>query len=176
MREPFAENRFTLTKELFSEGMRRTSQEYYRKTLKRALLGLALLWLVLSAYTLWRSGSLSYMLMELGVLAAVFLWLAVLLPRSKTRRAYKAMENAGVADAERCTRFYEEHLEVEVGGKLRSFPYREIGDCLQTERLLLLIMKDKTGVLLRRDAFTKGTEEAVLHRIEQAQEEEEVHD
>ena len=100
----------------------------------------------------------------------------MLLPRSKTRRAYKAMENAGVADAERCTRFYEEQLEVEVGGKLRSFPYREIGDCLQTERLLLLIMKDKTGVLLRRDAFTKGTEEAVLHRIEQAQEEEEVHD
>ena len=176
MRESIAENRFTLSKELFYEGMRRVSREYYRKSLKTALLLLALLWLALSAWTLWQSGSLSYMLLEFAVLAAVSLWLAVLLPRSKTRRAYKAMENAGVAQAERLTRFLDDELEVEVEGRLRRFPYEQIADCLRTEHLLLLITKDKTGVMLPHDAFTKGTEEAVLRLIEQGQKEDASHD
>lgn len=168
MKEKLAENRFILTKELFFEGMRRVSRAYYGKTVKKLLIAIALLWLVLSAFTIWRSGSISYALAELALLAAVSLYLAVLLPRGRARRAYKAMEDAGTAEAERTTTFFEDHLEVEAGGRTTSLPYEEIADCLETDRLLLLISEGKTGILLKKDAFTVGTEETVQHLIEEA--------
>ena len=89
MKTILAENRFILTKTLFYEGMRRVSAASYGKTVKKLLIGVALLWLALSVWTVRRSGSVSYALMELAVLAAVSLWLAVLLPRGRARRAWK---------------------------------------------------------------------------------------
>ena len=176
MKTVLAENRFILTKTLFYEGMRRVSAASYGKTVKKLLIGVALLWLALSVWTVRRSGSVSYALMELAVLAAVSLWLAVLLPRGRARRAWKTMEDNGSAEAERITEFFDGHLEVNTGLRTVSLAYGEIAEILHTDSLLLLISREKTGIMLKKDAFTRGTEETVLQLIEEAQKEDATHD
>ena len=63
--ELLAENRFTITKSLFYEGMLRVFQERFGPFTKKVLTVLAVLWAIMAAVTLFFSGSLSYALFEL---------------------------------------------------------------------------------------------------------------
>lgn len=173
MNEILAENRFVLSWELFLEGMRSVTADSYGSSVKKLLIGLTLLWLALSAWTLYRSASFSYALAELAVLAALALWLLVLLPRRRARRAWHKLEEQGRADAERTTYFYADHLEVKAAEAARSLDYAEVRSTLRSRNLLILVAEDRTGILIKRDAFTRGAEDLVLRLIEEAQKEEE---
>ena len=162
MRETLAENRFQMTRELFFEGMARVWAAGARKSIGRWLLLLGGLWLAFTVYTLLQGGSLLFPLMELGVLGAVILWCLVFLPRGRARRAWNALEAQGRANTQRCTRFYEDRLEAESGGQTTEVSYAEINRILRSEHLLLLITENKTGILLKHDGYTRGTEETVL--------------
>ena len=165
--EPLAENRFTITKELFYEGMLRVIKESYGPFTKKILLVLAVAWAALAAVTLYMRGSLFYAVVEFVVVVFIGIWLIVFVPRNKARRAWAAMENRSGADLERVTRFYPSYLEADNGIEEITVFYEDIRQVLQTERLLVLLSTEKVGVLVARDGFVSGDTAAVQALIEQ---------
>lgn len=165
-----AENRFTITKSLFFEGMLRVSREDYGKFAKKADAFLGLLWLLLAALALWQHQGLAFVGVELVVVCFAGLWITVLLPRNKAKRAFDALQTRSDG-LERIIRFYPERLEVDAPGTQTVVTYSEIQRVLRTKRLLILITTDKTGILVKRGGFLSGSEEIVQERIQQAKEE-----
>ena len=164
--EPLAENRFTITKELFYEGMLRVVRESYGPFIKKIMLVLAAAWAVLAAVTLRGSGSLSYAVVELVVVVLIGVWLSVFVPRSKARRAWAALENRG-GDLERITRFHPGYLEADNGSEEITVFYEDIRQILQSEHLLVLLSVEKVGVLVARDGFVSGDTAVVQALIEE---------
>lgn len=164
-----AENRFTMTKSLFYEGMLRVSREGYAKSVKKAVIFLGALWLVLAALTLLQQQNMIYVAVEFIVLGIAALWLYAGVPRYHTGKAFKAFENKYGDDMERVVRFYEDRLEVEAAGYQMTVLYSEVRQVLRSEHLLLLIAGDKTGILVKHDGFTRGGEAVVREAIENAQ-------
>lgn len=166
MMEPtIAENRYTLTKSLFYEGMGRVMRQSYGKTSNRAVLGLLAAWIVLAAATIIMKQSPVYIAVEAVVLSLAALWIKAYMPWHKARSAWKKLEAAYGTDMERTTRFYEDRLTVHAAGREVTVAYEEIVRKLRSEHLLILVSADKTGILVKRDAFTKGSEEEVLPQI-----------
>ncbi len=162
-----AENRFTVTKSLFMEGMLRVSRESYGKFAGKAVAFLWLLWLLLAALALWQRQSPAFVGVELVVVCFASLWIGVFLPRNKAKRAFTALENRG-GGLERITRFYSDRLEVDASGTQKAILYSEIRQILTAKRLLILVTDDKTGIMLKRDGFLLGDEEDVHRLIRQA--------
>ena len=172
--EPLAENRFVLTEDLFLEGMRAVQAVGYMKRIKKLLLPLGALWLLLAGFTLYRGESVLLLLLELVALVLLILWAAVLLPRRQARRAFETLSARTGAAAERVIRFYPDHLEATVSGQTTSIDYLDVEQMLRSPRLIVLVSRGKTGVLLRADAFTLGDENTIEQQIKaakQAQEE-----
>ena len=170
-----AENRFVLTEDLFRESFG-AIQGDYRRFCRRLIAVLALLWLALTAFILYSGKSILIALAELGVLGLVGVYASVYLPRRKAKAAYEAILRRTGPDAERITRFFEDRLEVEIGGQIVTLPYEQIQQRQQTSRLLILLGKDKRGYMIRKDSFTKGSLQAALSAIEKATREETDHD
>lgn len=166
--EILAENRFTITKSLFYEGMLRVSTDSYGKLAKKAVIFLGIAWLVLTAVTLWKDQNLGYVIIELIVLCLVALWIYIFLPRSKAAGAFKKMEAKCGGDLERVIRFYGDRLEVEISGCQTVVFYSEISQILCSKRLLVLVTEGKTGILLKLDCFTHGSEAIVRELIKNA--------
>ena len=164
--EPLAENRFTITKELFYEGMLRVVRESFDPFIKKVMLVLAVAWAVLAAITLMGSGSLSYAVVELVVIVLIGVWLSVLVPRNKARRAWAALEARSGADLERITRFYPSYLEADNGMEEITVLYEDIRQILHSKRLLVLLSVEKVGVLVALDGFVSGNAAAVQELIE----------
>ena len=164
--ELLAENRFTITKELFYEGMLRVVKESYGPFIKKIMLVLAAAWAVLAVFTLMGSGSLSYAVVELVVIVLIGVWLSVFVPRNKARRAWAALENRCGADLDRVTRFYPSYLEADNGIEEITVFYEDIRQILQSEHLLVLLSAEKKGILVLRDGFVSGDTAAVQELIE----------
>lgn len=164
--EPLAENRFTITKELFYEGMLRVNRESYGPFVKKVLLVLAAAWAILAAVTLMGSKSLSYAVVELVVVVFIGIWLSVFVPRNKARRAWAAMEARSGAGLERITRFYPGYLEADNGMEEITVFYEDIREILHSEHLLVLLSVEKVGVLVARDGFVAGDAVTVQALIE----------
>lgn len=161
--EVLAENRFTITKSLFFEGMLRVSAENYGKFAKKAVAFLGLAWVILAAGTLWQRQSLVFVGAELVVSILAGLWIAVLVPRSKAKRAFQSLQSL-----DRVTRFYSDRLEVEAADVQTVVPYSEITQVLRTKELLILLTAGNTGVLVKLDGFLRGSEAIVQERIDRA--------
>ena len=164
--ELLAENRFTITKKLFYEGMLRVIKESYDPFKKKILLVLAAAWAILAAVTLMGSGSLSYAVMEFVVVVFIGVWLSVFVPRNKARRAWTAMENRG-GDLERTTRFYPGYLEADNGMEEITVFYEDIRQILHSKHLLVLLSVEKVGVLVARDGFVSGDAATVQTLVEE---------
>lgn len=164
--EPLAENRFTITKSLFYEGMLRVSRENFGPFAKKVLLVLAILWAMMAAVTLLRSASPIYALVELVVVVLIGVWLCVFVPRNRARRAWTALENRCGADLERITRFYPGYLEIDSGGEETTVLYEDVRQVLLSKHLLVLTCADRVGVLIARDGFTTGDTAAAQALIE----------
>ena len=165
--EPLAENRFTITKPLFYEGMLRVSKESLGPFAKKILLVLAILWVILAAVTLFFSGSPIYALVELVVIVLIGVWLCVYAPRNRARRAWAALESRCGADLERVTRFYPTYLEIDSGGEETTVFYKDVRQVLLSKHLLVLTCADRVGVLIARDGFITGDMAAAQALIEQ---------
>lgn len=165
MEPTIAENRYVLTKSLFYEGMGRVMQQTYGKTANRAVLGLLAAWAVLAAATLILKQSPVYLAVEAVVLSLAALWIKAYLPRYKARSAWKKLEAAYGADMERTTCFYTDRLTVHAADREVTVAYEEIAQKLSSEHLLILVSTDKTGILVKRDSFTKGSEAEIMARI-----------
>lgn len=176
MNEKLAESRFTLTKELFDEGMRQVIRAGSGRSRTLLVIGLAMVWLVLLICSLALGQGLAIAGMELLVVVLAAVWALVWVPSRKARRAWQALEAKGATETERITRFFEEGFEVEVSGQLTRISYDDLKNILTTKNLLIFLTKDGTGVMVKRDSFLTGSESAVLRQIDDRGTEAEEHD
>lgn len=162
---PIAVNSFMLTKELFYEGSKRTSKENYSGFARRMVLIMIGAWLVVSAITLLTHSSPVFIAAEALVLILAALWVAVYTPWNKRRKAYNAFLMQYGENPERTTVFYEDSLTVDPDGRGISIAYCSIAKTLTTGNLLIFITSENKGVLVKRGAFTKGSESELLELI-----------
>lgn len=170
--EILAENRFTLSKELFYESMLRVLAESYGKFAKKAVAFLAAAWLLLVAFTLWQGNGFGHCVPEFFVLGLVSLYITVYVPRNKAKRAFKALETRDGEDMERRTLFYPDKLTAESAGREKTLAYGEIKQVLHSKSLLILLAEDGTGIMLKNDSYVQGTKDTVLNQIKAAKAEE----
>lgn len=163
--EILAENRFVLTKSLFTEGKLGMSKESYGKAARKIGIALAVLLLVLILGSLLLRMSIATVGMELAFLALMGFWLFYWFPRSNAKQAYKKLTKQWGDDPERVTRFFDGQLEIEGPGVHAFIPYDQIVQIRRTKRLLILITEEKGGVLLKLDSFTVGSEDSVRSLI-----------
>jgi len=163
-----AENRVTLTKELFYEGMLRMSRDSYLRFAGKCVLLFAAVWAVLVYLTLKNGGSLISIFTCLMVVVLLSFWICVRIPRSHAKKAWKAQQRLYGDSMERITRFYDTHLEISGDCAQRTVAYRDIREVRESRNLILLICFDKMGILLSREGFTKGSYEAVVELIRNA--------
>ena len=151
---PLAENRTVITRRLFRQGMLRLSRDNYGKAAAKAMLLFAGLWLGLLVYTLAFGGSLGQTLSYLILLGLIGLFLCVYLPRNNVQRRWKA-HAAKYGDAsERQTLFFPDRLTVTGEGIEKQIPYSEIAEIKESGRLLILICRDHSAVLLEKQGFS----------------------
>ena len=164
-----AENKFTITKSLFMEGMLRISRDSYGKAAAKAMLLVLGLWGAFFLYTLAAGGDVAHALLFLVIIGMAGLWLCVGIPRSNANRAWKALEGKYGSNLHRTTSFYPDHLEIQGEGLEKHIPYDQIKQLLCSRKLLILVCEDKTGVLLKLDGFTEGTVSDVIALLRSAQ-------
>lgn len=151
-----AENRFTVTKELFYEGMLRISRDSYGKFAAKAMLVFSGIWLALLAFTLISSGSMTNVFFCLFVIVLIGIWLCLWTPRNNAKKAWKNLQSSYGSSVKRITRFYEEHLEISGDCPEKTVAYSDIREIKQSKNLLILICADKVGIMLALDGFTTG--------------------
>ena len=149
-----ADNKFTITKKLFYEGSVLVSRDSYGKFAKKVTLVLLGIWLVLFAITLIAKANPIFALGELVLVAFLCVWINVLLPRSRAKSNFKALQQQG--DLTRIIRFYANHLEAESDNRHEKITYDQVKDILQSRNLLILICNDGVGVMLALGGFTVG--------------------
>lgn len=159
-----AESEYTLTEKLFREGMGRVNRDTYGRTVKKALIALAVLWTALAAVTIYISRSLFFALVEFLVVGAAAWTIAVSIPRSRVKRSWTAMRERSGGEMGRRVRFYQDRLEVAPGGTVVL--YGDVEEVLDTRRLLILITDKKAGVLVAKEGFTAGGPETVRELLE----------
>lgn len=167
--EILIENRFSVTKSLFFEGLGCLSRDSYGKTAKKITLLLLVMWAVLSVVLMLIGGTWMQALAYLAAILFFILWLNVLAPRKHAKKSWEALVNRSVEEPERITRFYEDHLEIDIGGSLKDIPYGDIVQIKQTKLLYVLVCADKMGVMLTKDGFVKGSAEEMEALIAAAQ-------
>lgn len=155
--EKIAENRFSISKSLYMEGMLRLSRDSYVKSAAKAILVVLGLWCMFFLYAVVAKADLTQPLGILFFICLAGLWICFGIPRSNARRSWRALEGKYGSDLHRTTSFYPDHLEILGEGLEKHIPYEDIIQIKRSRRVLVLVCKDKTGVLLALDGFTLGT-------------------
>ena len=162
-----AENTFTVTKELYMEGVARLNNEDFMPLVKKLIFFLGLLWVGLAVYTIWKGSGIIALLFELLAVVVLALWMLVFSPRSRAKKGWQAMESKFGGQMERHTRFYEDRLEVDAGGRTLIVNYEDIIRTYDTPHMLVLMSKDKQGIMVYLDGFTLGDRDSVLKLIDE---------
>lgn len=160
--ETIAENKTAITKKLFFEAM--AAADSYRGS---ALKGMSVLlggWMILLLFTLLQGFPVQMALMELFVIAAVGVWLLVVMPRGKYKRAFQKLQERS-EDMTRTVLFFEDFCVVDPEGSNVSFRYQEIVRLRRTRHLMVFTVADKTGTFVDMDSFTKGSADALERLI-----------
>jgi hypothetical protein len=163
-----AENRFSITKELFFEGMLRVSRNSYGKYSLKAAGLFFCIWLVLLIITLLTGGSMGTVIFSLGVVLLVSFWICIWTPRSYAKKAWKKQQNTYGEAMKRITRFYDDHLEIRGDCPEKTVTYDNIKEIKESKNLILLVCYDKMGILLSQTGFTQGNVDIVRELIEKA--------
>ena len=156
MNESIAENRYTLTKALFDEGMKRVSKENYAGFAKKVTWIVLAAWLIMAVLTVVLGQGYSLLLIESVVTAAVLLWINLYLPWDKRRRAWKTLSEQVGETSERTIRFTESGFTIETESRELSADYAEVQSVLETDRLYILLLENGTGILVDKQGFTVG--------------------
>lgn len=164
--DPIAQNRITIDKKRFCEGMLRISRDSYGRSAGKAMLIFVGLWLVLLAYTLISGGSLGQAMSYLILIGLIGLFLCVYMPRYTAGRAWKAQTAKYGEPMERVTFFYPEHLVITGEALEKQVSYAEITQIKGSRNLLILICQDKTAVLLAKDGFSGRNEAEIMALIQ----------
>lgn len=168
--KPIAENRYTLTRPLFYEGMGYVVRLSYGKTANRGLMALLIALAALAVATLLLKLSPGLIFIEAFFAFAVAVWIKVYFPRSKARSAWKQLTKKYGDQMERTVSFYFDRLTVLTAGQETRVRYSDIDQILTTKNLLILVAADHTGIMVKHDAFITGDEEDALNAISRVRE------
>ena len=163
-----AENRFTLTKGLFLEGMLRISRDGYGKAARKYSLVFLALWAAMAAFICLTGGTFSQTLIYLAIVGVILLWLNVLSPRSHAKKSWEALVKRHGEHMERRVRFFRDHLEVDGDCTEKYVDYPEILEIKESRHLYILICADKAGILIAKEGFTRGDAANILALIQGA--------
>ena len=166
--EILAENRTTINKKLFTEGMLCISRDGYGKSARKAVLIFLGMWLLFFIWTLASGGSYLQTLGSLCLVALLGLWVCVYLPRDNAGRYWKAQEAKYGAVMDRTTAFYPEELTITGECVEQTIPYTQITEIKFSRNLMVLICENKTGILLSRRGFYGRNEEEIKALIQGA--------
>ena len=165
---PIAENRFSITKELFYEGMLSISKDSYGKTARKYSLVFLAIWAAMSMFLLYTGGTLGQVGIYLFMLCVILVWLNILAPRNHAKKAWEALERRYGSARSRRVRFYKDHLEVDGDCAEKSLTYQEILEIKESKHLYVLISVDKVGVMVAKEGFTSGDCDEILALIREA--------
>ncbi len=166
----FAENRITINKAVFMEGMLRISRDSYQKITKLAVPVLLIAWLVMLVFTFVTQASIFQFLILLLMGLVLGLWLCVWMPRSNARRAWKVYEAKYGSTMERVAYFYEDHLLIQGEGVEKTVEYTDIHEIQRSKHLMILIGQDRVGVMLSLEGFVEGSADKAEALIKSARE------
>ena len=160
-----AENRVTVTKDLFREGMLRISRDIYGKLAAKSMLVFGGIWLALTVFLLLSGGRKGTIFFSLGIVVLIGIWLCWWTPRSNAKRAWEAQQRRYGDTIQRITRFYEDHLEITGDCADRTVSYADIKEIKHSQNLIILVGFDKVGILLAKNGFTTGDENTIVGLI-----------
>lgn len=167
MTEPIAKCTFVLTKQLFLEGMGCFQRNSLKKILKWAFPLLAVCWLILSFVTVSASGNFAFALLELAVIAAVYGYAALWVPRTWAKRAWSGMEAKGQADSERTVLFFADHLRVDLPDRQMDMDYGDIAQTMESKNLLILVSRDRTAIMIKKEELVGCGCDGLLRTIKE---------
>ncbi len=147
-----AENDFTVTEELFREGMGQLQKDEYYPAMRKMLIAMAVILVVLAAVTVRFGGRLFAIGIEALVVSLVCVWMAFISPKRRMNAAWEAF--CKQADLSRNTRFYEDRLEVTQGSLIVN--YENVLRVSETENMILLISDEGAAVMVAKNGFTVG--------------------
>ena len=154
-----AENEYTVTEELYREGLGQIMKDEYMPSARKLLIVLAVIWGVLAYFTYFRWGrGLILVLTELAVAVFVGVWMMTVTPKKRVTQAWEAVKRSPEG-LERHAMFYEDRMEVDPGGLIVN--YEDVQKTLETERMLVVISNEGVGVMLLKDAYKKGDQSTV---------------
>ncbi len=148
-----AENRISINKSLFMEGLLRISRDSYGKSARKAALVLLALWVALLIFTVAVKGSLQQTAGVLIPVAFVCLWILVVMPRSNAKKAWKAQAAKFGNPMERRACFYGEYMTVQGDCVDTTIAYSDICQIKRSRRLMILVTRDNVGVMLALNGF-----------------------
>ena len=166
--EPIAENRFSITRALYSEGMLRISRDSYGKAARKYSLVFLAIWVVMSAFLLCTGGTPGQVAVYLLMLCLILIWLNILAPRNHVKKAWNSLFQRYGSAMSRRVRFYQDHLEVDGDCTKKSIPYQDILEIQESKNLYLLISAGKVAVMVAKEGFTHGNCDEVLALIQRA--------
>lgn len=153
-----AENEYTVTEELYREGLGRIMQDEYMPSARKMLIVLAVLWAVLAYFTYRWGGGLILILAELAAAVFAGFWMMTVTPKKRVARAWEATKRSPDG-LERHAMFYEDRMEVDPGRLIVN--YEDVQKALETEHMLVVISNEGVGVMLLKDAYKVGDQSTV---------------
>lgn len=166
--KPIAENRFSITKQLFYEGMLSISKDSYGKAAIKYSFVFVAIWVAMAAFLLFTGGTIGQALVYLLLVGVIILWLNVFAPRSHAKKGWNALVNRYGSAMERRTRFYRDHLEIDGDCAAKTVTYQEILEIKESKHLYVLICVDKVGVMVAKDGFAYGDFDEIKSLIREA--------
>lgn len=162
-----AENHITVTRPIFDEGMQAIENPAYKKTIFRTVAAVAAFALIIGIHLVYTGSSPFLFLGECVFIAAVMLWLFVLLPKRKRNNKYKAMGQGSNELPSRITRFYPSRFcAITNTGKEVTVPYTDVLSWQETEHLWILNCANNLGLLLDKKGFVTGNFEVIRPILE----------
>ncbi len=156
------ETQTSITRPIFLEWRKSNISAAYKKSLLKFTIFMVLLFAGILAWLLSQGIPPVMMAGELLFMLAIFLWVTLVLPRSKSKRQYKALCKAANGVPKRTVRFYPNHLDVITEtGKTREFSYDKIHTLRETEHLYILVNESNLDIVIDKNGFVKGTIEQI---------------
>ena len=157
-----AENHTRISRRLFNEGMRAVENKSYKKEIKKLVLIFAALFLILAIWLVYTGTPLVFLLGEALFLAMILIWISVMLPDTKRRSKYKALQHNSGSTPERTILFYPDRLSVTANsGEVTLIPYTEITELQETRNLYIFHCSQNTSLLIAKNGFVLGDFHAV---------------
>ena len=126
MTEILAENRYTLTKGLFLQGMLKTQYGNNRKVYMGTLTIISAAWLFLLYIAVSKGQGYPEFIMESIAAALACLYILYLQPKNAAKKNYEKLCERYDQQMERTIRLYEDHLQVKTMKDELDIAYEEI--------------------------------------------------